>query len=471
MSFGTNLLTWLGFGPDNPVVYEKPDADLTQLIGQLEMARVADLHRLAVRNAYLEGQQPLRFMTAAMEEKFGQRVPKLILNWPRLAVDAYEHRLDVEGFRYGGSDSSDESLWQVWQANDMDEQSQMGHHDSLGLGRAYVLVGAGDSDDDPPLMTLESPFQVGALRDPRTRKITALMKRWAESDGSQWATVLRPGDTMTMTQQKGDWRVVHRDPHDVGRVLAVVLPNRPRLLRPDGMCEFEDLIPIADAANKIASDMMIAAENYIMPRRWIFGLNKEDFKDQDGNDIPTFDLLAGNIWTSENSEAKAGQFPEATLENFHSTIKLLAQLASQLLALPPYYMDFAGGDNPTSADAIRSSEAQLVKRVERKQTYLGGAWEDVMRMVLRVQNGSWDPAAMSLETQWRNPATPTVAQLADAVVKKVESHIIPIEQAREDLGYSPEQRRRMAEMDQQAATDPALERVITGLVGGEDVTA
>lgn len=463
MSFGANLLEWFGFGPENPVRYVKPERDLTDLIGQLEMARIADLPRLISRDAYYEGRQPLRFVTPVIQRRYGDRMSTLVLNWPRLGADAYEHRLDIEGFRYGGVDSSDESLWQVWQANDLDEQSQQAHLDSLVLGRSYVIVGAGDAPDDPPLVTVESPFQVSALRDPRTRRITALMKRWSESDGSTWATVLRPNDTVTLTQDKGAWRTVHRDQHEIGRVLAVVLPNRPRLLNPDGMSEFEDLIPIADAANKIASDMMTSAENYIMPRRWIFGLREEDFKDEHGNDLPTFDLLAGNIWTSENQDAKAGQFPEADLQNFHNTIKLLAQLAAQTLALPPHYMGFVG-DNPTSADAIRSSETQLVKRVERKHTYLGGAWEDVMRMILRVQTGAWDEAARSLETQWRDPATPTEAQKADAVVKKVQTGIIPIEQAREDLGYSPEQRRRMAEMDRNAATDPLVDRLTSGLL-------
>ena len=40
-----------------------------------------------------------------------------------------------------------------------------------------------------------------------------------------------------------------------------------------------------------------------------------------------------------------------------------------------------------------------------------------------------------------------MAQKADAVVKKFQSRIIPLEQARIDLGYSPEQRRQMREYD------------------------
>jgi hypothetical protein len=63
-------------------------------------------------------------MAPAMRREFGERITALVINLPRLGVDAYENRLDIEGFRYKGDDSRDEDLHDVWQANDMDEQSQ-----------------------------------------------------------------------------------------------------------------------------------------------------------------------------------------------------------------------------------------------------------------------------------------------------------------------------------------------------------
>lgn len=87
-----------------------------------------------------------------------------------------------------------------------------------------------------------------------------------------------------------------------------------------------------------------------------------------------------------------------------------------------------------------------------------------MRLVLRFQTGEWDPKARSLETIWRDPSTPTVAQKADAIMKLATPvqggrAILPIEQARIDLGYTPEQRERMADMDREAMQDPYLARL------------
>jgi hypothetical protein len=85
-------------------------------------------------------------MARAMVREFGERITALVINWPRLGVDAYENRLDIEGFRYAGDSSRDDELWSVWQANNCDEQAQQGHLESLALSRSYVAVGSGDAD-------------------------------------------------------------------------------------------------------------------------------------------------------------------------------------------------------------------------------------------------------------------------------------------------------------------------------------
>lgn len=427
-------------------------------VTRLEAKHRAWMPYLMHCDRYYEGLQPIHFMAPALREEFGERITPLIINLPRIGAKAYEARLDVEGFRFAGDASSDQRLWDVWQANDMDEQAQQGHLDSLVMSRSYAVVGSAESGDDMPVLTVESPLQMFAERDPRTRRILKAIKRWSEEDGTD-SVMLYTGQASTlMRQQRGRWlNDGPPDNHELGRPPVVVLPNNPRLLRPDGVSEFHDIIPIADAVNKMATDMMVSGEFHAMPRRWAFGLKASDFVDENGEQLSPWSRDAGTLWSSENPDAKVGQFNESDLSVFHNTIRTLIQIASQTLALPPHYLSFTG-DNPASADAIRSSETQLVKNVERKHTFLGGAWEDVMRIALRFMDGEWDPAARSLETMWRDPSTPTVAQKADAIQKLTGGRpVMPIEMAREELGWSPEKRRRAAEMDRsEVINDPLL---------------
>lgn len=412
-------------------------------------------NRILRLDAYMEGLQPLRYMAPALEAQLAGRVQQLVLNWPRMITDAYENRLDIEGFRYASKDSGDSELWAQFQANDGDEQAQQAHVESLALGRSYVIVGSPEDDGDPPVMTVEHPLQVSTIRDPRTRRVSAAIKRWKDEDGVQWTNLYLPESTITYvraTKGSRQWTEDAVDEHGLHAVPVVPLINRGRMLDLLGVSEFQDILPLADAANAIASNMMVSAEFHAAPRRWALGFDEDDFVDENGEQIDTWSMIMGRIWATSKKpgEAEVGQFPEADLANFHNTLKLLAQLASQLAFLPQDYMSFTS-DNPTSADAIRASEARLVKRCERKQMIFGGGWEQVMRLMIRFQTGEWSEEAKSLETLWRDPSTPTVAQKADATVKLVQAGIIPVEQAREDLGYSAIQRARMKEMDESAA--------------------
>jgi hypothetical protein len=211
------------------------------------------------------------------------------------------------------------------------------------------------------------------------------------------------------------------------------------------------VIPISDAACKIASDMMVSSEYHAMPRRWATGMARDDFADEQGQPLGALSSLAGRLWVNEDSNVKFGQFPEAQLTNFHDTINQLARLVSSLTGLPPSFLGLAT-DQPPSADAIRASEARLIKRAERRQRAFGEAWERVMRLVLLIRDGSVDPRTRSLETVWRDPATPTYAQVADAVTKLYQAGLLPKEMAWEKLGYSATQIVRMSAMEDAALT-------------------
>lgn len=427
-------------------------AELTpvEMIEQLSAELVKGHGEIKKYSKYYEGKQPLRYMAPQLEQELGPRITQLVLNWPRLGVDAYESRLDVEGFRVAGEVQGSEDLWQIWRANDLDEISQQAHLEALITGRSFVIVGPGE-DPKIPLISVEHPSQVAVMRDPGTRRVTAAIKSWADDDDVQNVTLYQPDVTRYYRKPKNEFELQRRVDHGWGMVPVVPVVNRPRMLCPDGVSELADVVLIADAANKMATDMMVSAEFHAMPRRAWFGMSEEDFADEHGNPISVWSRIAGREWATEHTQDEAGvvQFAEADLRNFHESIKLLAQLASQVLALPPHYMGFAT-TNPPSADAIRSAEAQLVKRCERKQTIFGGAWERVMQIAARIAGVEDGRDLRLLETVWRNPATPTVAQKADAAVKLYTSGISTLEQTREDVGYTPAQRQNMADEDRKA---------------------
>ena len=370
-------------------------------------------------DAYYSGTQPLSYMAPELLIEMEGRIRQVVINWPQLVVDAVEERLDVEGFRL--DDEVDDRLWGWWQANDLDEESGMAHVDALALSRAYAIVGAPGPDDDPgvPIITVESPMQVYARRDPRTRRVTSAIKTWGDHDERHMVLYTPTSTTPWASDAGGKWLADGGpDVHNLGRVPVVPLVNRQRTLGKAGVSELASIVPLSDAACKIATDMMISAEFNAIPRLIALGLTDKDFVDDEGKPTGKWEQIAGRIWTLENppGEAEVKQLPVAELRNFHDTINSLARMAGAMAGLPPHYFGWSDS-NPASADAIRSSETRLVKKAERRQRAFGGAWENVMRLGMLIIDGELPAEAARMETVWRDPSTPTVAQAADALGK------------------------------------------------------
>lgn len=454
--------------------------DLTdeEWLARLDQRRKDRLKGIERYWSYYDNEQPLMYVAKILEEQ-GDRFPPLRVNWSALVVDSLEERLDVEGFRLGGSDSPDEDLVEIWQANDLDEASGEGHISSLVARQAYIWIGPG-VDTDIPLVTVEYPDQVAVEVDPATRRVIAAIKVWSvdeQSDGNEMASLQLP-DGRIVTFEKGkkvdevgqDWAKALVQHQTSPLVPVVPMLNRPR--RGSGRSELDQIIPLADAVNQTATNMLAAIEHHALPRRWAVNVAEQDFQDDQGKPLPAWKIATGAIWAipradddtgvlGEQAQPRVGQFTGADLNNFHGSIRQLATLAASLYGLPPHYLGYAS-DNPASADAIRSSEARLVKRAERRQRTFGGAWERAMRIALAVTGR--DPSeANRLETVWRDAATPTKAAAFDAAVKGVQSGLIDVEQGREDVGYSAGQRERMRN---RANGDSAqVSNIVAGLRG------
>lgn len=443
---------------------------MTVALSDAERAILADLESRLADSAldrldgYYDGVQRLEMLGLAIPPQL-QRFT-VVVNWPRIAVDAVEERLDVQGFTWPDQEDADQDLWRIWQANDLDEQAQQAHADALIYGRSYVCVGSNEADKDTPLITVESPREVVTVRDPRTRKTRAALRLWTDekTGDNASATLYLPDVTVWLVWDQGGWREQDRDAHGLGMVPVVPLLNRARTRRSCGVSEMADVIPLADAAARALTNAQVAQETHAVPQRGVLGATQGDFVDAEGKPLTAWEAYFGAVWTLENENAKTFQFDSSDMANFERMINLYARLVSGVAGIPPNYLGLAA-DDASSADAIRSREARLVKRCERKQTYFSGAWEQVMALAVRLRDGVWHDDAALLETDWRNPATPTRAQQADAAVKLVQANVIPREAAWEDLGYGPARRQKLREQfAAQAAEDPVAS-IARGLSG------
>lgn len=443
-------------------------SDLTpeEWYGRLDMRRMQQRRKALSWWQYMDLEQPLTYVARILLEQ-GDRFPPLLFAWPELAIGSVDERLLLEAFMLAGAESPEEDLMATWQANDLDEYSSEVHRGAMVAGEHYVMVGPGDGDW--PLVTSEYADQVAVELDPRTRMPIAGLKVWKEDENFASEThgvLYLPGMAyefenakLVKTTTLGEWSKVISDDPTLPSVPIVPMLNSPR--RGTGFSDLVQLKPLVDGANQFATNLMAAGEHHAVPRKWAVGVAEGDFVDENGNPIPLWKAAMGDVWgipfaedeQGNDREVKVGQFSASDLANFHNSIKMFATVFGSIYGLPPSYVGYSS-DNPASAEAILFSLERLVLRTEKRQLWMGGGWERVQRMVWAILGR--DPKEIrSLESKWRNAATPTLASKMDAVVKGVQAGIYDAEQAWIDLGLSEQTkkglRERMARTGFQAA--------------------
>lgn len=433
----------------------------TSLVTRLEMRLGLQEPTYRQLDSYYNGNQLIRDLGISIPPQM--RGLQVGVAWPRITVDALEERLDVQGFRYASSSNGDDQLWSIWQANNLDEESQLAHLDALIYGRSFACVGS--NDDGSPLITVESPRHLAVEWDPRWRAITSALRVYGGNEYGQHrqATLYLPTQTIYLDNAESDWSAVDRDVHNLGEVPVARLANRQRVSDRDGCSEITpEIMKLTDAACRTLIAMEVAREFYAAPQRWVIGASEEDFIGPDGSQKSPWETYLGRYLALTGSEdgpaPTVGQFTSHDPGAYTKILDSLTEQMSTASDLPPYRLGKTTA-NPASADAIRSAENGLIKKAERRQTAFSGGWENAMRLALRIQgNGTLPAEAKLIETLWANPATPTPAATTDAITKQIAAGAIPARSdvTRERLGYSVIERQRLAIDDEKSAGEEFL---------------
>ncbi|MFE6815244.1 phage portal protein [Streptomyces sp. NPDC057677] len=446
--------------------------DEEQVLHLLRSDLLTQRTKLGLLDAYFNGEQVIRDLGISIPPQL--KTLHTVIGWPRIGVEALEQRLDLEAFRWAdGADSSE--LEEIAEANDWYDEASLGHLDALTYGREYVAAGSGQ-DSELPLVTFESPLDMTLAWDARLRASTAGLRE-CQADKYEYGlapderliTLYLPDQTIFVVESDSGWVVLDRDEHKLGMVPVLRMANRQRTADRVGKSEITpEVMSITDAACRRLMGIEVQAEFFGAPQRYILGASESAFQDAEGNAKSAWETYIGRVLALERDEdgqvPTVGAFAAHDPSGMTKIIDLYARIMATQLGLPPHMLGYTS-DNPASADAIRSSEAMLVKKAERRIRRFGATHRDAMRLALWVRDGEPPDRARRLETVWRNPATPTIAAQTDAAVKLAQAGIIPADSdvLLEMAGLTEDQRQRVA-ADRRRAQGAALLARVTQLV-------
>lgn len=400
---------------------------LTMILQTLDERQAA----YARLDQYYAGRQPLSFLAPEAKEALGSRLTRMSSNIPRLVVTSLAERLRVTGFTRDGA--PDPQAWAAWQRNDLDQLAGVAHREALALGRSHVIVWADSAGRAK--VTVESARQVAVVTDPGTRAVVAAVKRWEDANATHAVHYLPDSITRYRADSTGattlGFTAVETIRNPLGVVPVVPIVNADRLLD-DGASEMADVLPLVDGLAKLLGDMMVGSEYYARPRRWATGV--ELIEDPETGEAINPFTEGIKMMIAETPESKFGSLPAADLSGYEAAIRVLVSQIMAVSGLPAHYVGVLA-NQPASADALRAAEASLTARAEARQATFGRAWEQVARLILAVENGT-DPTTLHPVVQWADPATRSIAQEADAVVKMFAAGLLPYSYALRRLGYS-----------------------------------
>jgi hypothetical protein len=427
--------------------------DELQILTMLRSDLLSQRFKLELFDAYFGGEQLVRDLGISIPPQL--KGLHTVIGWPRIGIEALEQRLDLEAFRWAdGSDGAD--LDEIAEANDLYDESSLAHLDALTYGREYITVGSADDPDSPPLITFESPLDMTLDWDARLRlprfALRESVDKWdfGLAPDERLVSLYLPDETIFAVEANGGWEVIDRDQHRLGLPPVLRMANRQRTADRVGKSEITpEVMSITDAACRRLMGMEVAAEFFGAPQRYILGASESAFQDAEGNTKSAWETYIGRVLALERDEdgqvPTVGQFTAHDPSGQTKIIDLYARIMATQLGLPPHMLGYTS-DNPASADAIRSSEAMLVKKAERRVKRFGATHRDAMRLALWVRDGTPPDRSRRIETVWRNPATPTLAAQTDAAVKLAQAGIVPADSdvLLEMAGLSEDQRRRVA---------------------------
>lgn len=443
-------------------------APYSRLMNQL----ASELPRLQLLERYAVGDAPLPEGAEGMSAAYRAFQKKARTNFAELAVSAVRERMVIGGFRTGadGDENGDREVRRLWKANDLDVKAADAHDWMLTFGKSYAIVGPVSPFTGAPLVTIEHPMQMTALRDPmdRRRVVSAMKVYRDEVEELDWAyfyeadrvtryakpsytennfTVSSKGkkEPLALVTISG-WDLVDVQSNPLGQVPVVVFENL------GGRGEFESHVDILDRINHTVLQRLVITTTQAFKQRAIEG-DLPEF-DADGNAIDYNGLFQpgpGSLWLMPPG-AKIWESGQTDIQGILNAAKNDIQDFAAVTRTPLHYLT-PGGESQSAEGASLSREG-LVFKTEDRITRVSSSWSSVVSLMFRYAGDEARASLLDLEPIWESPERHSLAERGDAIVKFAD---MPFRSRMELIGkFSP------AEIDQMEV-ERASEILLAGL--------
>jgi len=367
---------------------------------------------------YDRGFHPVMFSSKKFRRFYAEVLRRYRLNLCRPVVDAVAERLTIEGWE---GDAAQE--W--WQTHGISLMNRV-HRPALRNGDAYVLVWPdrdmnGGTDQYRAHRLL--PNEASIVYSEDTEMPEYALKIWTEEQDRQKfiqrlniyyydrvERLVRQG-TETINYDFGGYMPYTDDEagdvieyggliRELGqdKLLPVVHFAANPDLTPYGTSMLEDVLPIQDALNKHAIDILVTSESVAMPVRALLGF--EVLENADGTtNAPDYDPRLDHFLTIPGEAARLIQLDPASMDGL---VKAKQEAITDIATVAGIHQSrLRDAGSVPSGEALRVVERPLISQVRNLQQDFTEPWTDVARLLGVDGQPIWaDPVQMDVTEQW-----------------------------------------------------------------------
>jgi hypothetical protein len=417
--------------------------------------------RYNVYENYDLGFHPIMFSSQSFRNFYAEVMRRYRLNLCRPIVDAISERVSIDAWE--GND--DAQTW--WLERGLTIQNRL-HRQTLRSGDGYVLVWPDGTMDGELRAHRILANEATVVYSDESETPEYGIKLWQQEIGrDRWVQrmnvyhldrverYVRPGTETVSYAQGSSFRWYEGD--EAGPVIEYDGPIREQGqdgylplvhfagtpdLTPFGTSVLEDVIPVQDALNKHAIDLLVTSESLALPLRALLGFEVVEGPDGKPTNLPDFDPRMDYLLTVPGEATKLIQLPSGDMSQLmrakESAIDEMAAVAgihsSRLRSV----------DSVPSGEALRVVERPLVSQVRNLQQDFGPSWAQVVRLL-----------GYDAQPLWEDPTEMDITEVWSLVQQKVDAGW-PARQAYVEAGLDP---RRVDEvLAEAAATTSQVQR-------------
>lgn len=390
-------------------------ATVSQLLSVWSGRRTRNLKR----SLYYDSEQSFKDLGLTLPPQL--KNAKFFLGWATMAVRKAAIRSQFEGLRLPGS-SDPFGLGQVLEANNFGLELSQGIVSAYKHGLSLVTVAKGDAGEAPVQLQSHSAESCAAIWDRRKRRISSALTISAMKDNNPSEFIVYLDNVvLSCARVEGKW-TADRIENKIGRALVVPLTYDPQLNRPFGRSRITNpVMALTDMAVRAYVRMEGNAEFYSSPQLAVLGISDEAFGGLD--DSKKFKLAMDRLIAltsdEDGNKPELKQLQQATMTPHSDMLRTVAMAFSGETGIPPHSLGIIH-DNPSSAEAIRAAEHDLLIDVTYQNKFvLSSAVKNIAQLSVMVRDGLTQPPeeAWKLSAVFADPEFRSTSANADAYVK------------------------------------------------------